>query len=125
MLYVHNRISIGEWGTSINVNVAGPQTTVSMAPGAWTVRKVEQLRNDLASGDEKVNQYRVGNKMASGSTSFRGLGGCNPDGGDYDCDFFTCPSGSVTQSTFLVSAASGTVEGIYLGTRQVNWQVDM
>jgi len=41
----------------------------------------EVLRNDLASGSERVNRILVNGVN---------LGGCNPDGGDYDCTFFNC-----------------------------------
>jgi len=45
------------------------------------VTKVEVLRNDLGSSNEKVSSIKIGGVE---------LGECNPDGGDYDCTFYDC-----------------------------------
>ena len=53
-----------------------------MQPGIWYTVNVEILRNDLADWDETVQDITLDG---------RSIGGCNPDGGDFDCTFFNCP----------------------------------
>ena len=69
---------------------------VSLEQGVTYSVQVEILRNDLGSGPpgEWVPAIYVG------STN---IGSCAPDGGDYDCTFFTCPL------SFVFTAATSTV----------------
>ena len=61
--------------------------TITVQPGMQYTVKVEILRNDLADWDERVTDITLDG---------RSIGGCNPDGGDYDCTFFNCPIAPVT-----------------------------
>jgi len=57
---------------------------ITASPGVDYHVKMEVLRNDLAHYDlEKVIDVTLNGKS---------IGGCNPDGGDYDCTFFHCPT---------------------------------
>lgn len=71
--------------------------SVNLVAGATYLVQVEILRNDLGGGrgSEWVPAIYVG------STS---IGDCAPDGGDYDCTFFTCPiSHTFTPATSTVA----------------------
>ena len=57
--------------------------------------KIEVLRNDLGSSEEKVS-----NIAFDGVT----IGDCNPDGEDYDCTFFDCTE---TLNNATVSSSKG------------------
>jgi hypothetical protein len=61
--------------------------TVIVSPGVLYKVQMEVLRNDLSSADEKVADVKL-----DGSS----IGGCNPDGADYDCNFFKCPQSAPT-----------------------------
>ena len=63
--------------------------TATVVPGATYTIKTEILRNDLGSADERVTSILVDGVE---------LGGCNPDGGDYDCTFFDCSSTAETHT---------------------------
>ena len=73
-----------------------PGTIVAQPRVHYTV-KVEILRNDLGSYDERVQDI-----MLDG----RSIGGCNPDGGDFDCTFLNCP----ITSTSTVVSQTGNIE---------------
>ena len=62
---------------------------INIVPHLTYILKVEVLRNDLASSNEKVSNITL-NGVA--------IGDCNPDGEDYDCTFFDC-SGSLTKTS--------------------------
>jgi hypothetical protein len=74
-------------------------TTVDVIPGETYNIRVEILRNDLGSASERVTAIRVGGTD---------IGGCNPDGGDYDCTFFDCAS-QLTASNLIMTATTGTL----------------
>ena len=77
--------------------------TATVAPGWYSVQ-VELLRNDLSGTNEKATGIRV----KAGSTVIKSFGECNPDGGDYDCTFFTCLANE--QVIELASSATLTFE---------------
>ena len=54
---------------------------IRVTPGVKYSVDVEILRNDLAGSNERVQDITLDGKS---------IGGCNPDGGDYDCTFFNC-----------------------------------
>ena len=56
--------------------------TITVQPGLKYAVNVEILRNDLGDWGEEVSYITLD------GTS---IGGCKPDGGDYDCTFFNCP----------------------------------
>ena len=64
--------------TSPNPTVTG---TIAVTPGVEYVVQMEVLRNDLSDPSEKV---------AAVTLDGAAIGGCNPDGGDYDCTFCEC-----------------------------------
>ena len=68
--------------------------------------QVEVLRNDLGSADEKVSSIKLNGTP---------IGSCNPDGGDYDCTFYNCPSGSLTKTTYTPTGTTINVELVYTG----------
>lgn len=72
--------------------------TISVTPGVKYSVALEVLRNDLASASEYVKDVTLD------GTS---IGGCNPDGGDYDCTFFAC---SIPAGTTITGPASGTID---------------
>ena len=75
-------------GTAAQTNNAG---TITVVPGVTYIVSMEILRNDLGSSSERVVDVTLD------GTS---IGGCNPDGHDYDCTFFTCSqSPSVSSAT--------------------------
>jgi len=79
-------------GTAKQSNNAG---TISVVPGVTYTVSMEILRNDLGEPNE-----RVSNVTFDGNS----IGGCNPDGGDYDCTFYTCPqSPSVSSTTGIIA----------------------
>ena len=57
------------------------ESTINVAPNLDYEVKIEVLRNDLGSSDERVSKITVDGVA---------IGDCNPDGGDYDCTFFNC-----------------------------------
>jgi len=69
---------------------------ITVQPGVRYTVSVEILRNDLGSSGERVQDITL-----DGSS----IGGCNPDGGDYDCTFYNCPMPSAT-----VMSQTGNVE---------------
>ena len=68
---------------------------IKVQPGIDYSVKVEVLRNDLGSSDEKVSRIALNG---------REMGYCNPDGGDMDCTFFDC---STTLLYKHISSPSG------------------
>ena len=70
--------------------------TIMVQPGMQYTVKVEILRNDLGGRNERVTDITLDG---------RSIGGCNPDGGDYDCTFFNCPITPVT-----VVSQTGTID---------------
>jgi len=69
--------------------------TASVTPNVAYKVSFEILRNDLGDSHEYVTDVKVDGQS---------LGACHPDGGDFDCTFFTCPF-----STSTVTSSSGTV----------------
>ena len=69
-------------GTTAHYSPSATGTATLVAGVQYTVQ-VEILRNDLGGGygSEYVTAIYVGNTD---------IGWCAPDGGDYDCTFFTC-----------------------------------
>merc|ERR1719203_1306131 len=80
-------------GTSSKTHNTG---TISVLPGAVYTVQLEVLRNDLQSSSERVVDVTLDG---------RSIGGCNPDGGDYDCTFFNCPIPATT-----VQSQTGTIQ---------------
>ena len=72
--------------------------TITVQLGIQYTVNVEILRNDLGGPNERVTDIT----LDGGS-----IGGCNPDGGDYDCTFFNCPIPPVT-----VVSQTGSIEVI-------------
>eukprot|EP00964_Phaeocystis_antarctica_P075587 scaffold46657_cov71-Phaeocystis_antarctica.AAC.2 len=69
--------------TNLQASQTGPVTaTAAVIPGVTYHVKTEILRNDLGDGRSEM----VTSILVDGVE----LGGCNPDGGDYDCTFFDC-----------------------------------
>jgi len=67
------------------------------------------LRNDLGDSGEYVTDVKVDGQS---------LGACHPDGGDYDCTFFTCPF-----STPTITSSSGTV-ALEIHIKGHSWDCD-
>ena len=87
-------------GTSaITGSPGSPSASGSIAVTPGTLYKVtmEALRNDLGSASERVTAVRV-----NGAD----IGGCNPDGGDYDCTFFDC---EVQMGAYYFTPSAATV----------------
>ena len=75
--------------------------TATVTPGVIYTVMVEVLREDLGSSSERYDAIRLGD---SGHNLIN-IGGCNPDGGDYDCTFFEYPSlGHEAQTSRSASA---------------------
>ena len=75
--------------------------TITVQPGIWYTVNVEILRNDLASSSEKVQDITLDGIS---------IGGCNPDGNDFDCTFFNCPITSAS----VVSQGTNSIEKKYV-----------
>ena len=75
--------------------------TITVQPGLQYSVNVEILRNDLASSSEKVQDITLDGIS---------IGGCNPDGSDYDCTFFNCPITSAS----VVSQGPNYIEKKYV-----------
>jgi len=73
------------------------ESIINVKPNLEYVVKLEVLRNDLGSPDEKVSQIVINGAV---------IGDCNPDGGDYDCTFFDC---KMSIDDTLVSSETGTI----------------
>ena len=73
------------------------EDVINVLPGIDYSVKVEVLRNDLGSNNEKVSRIELNG---------RNIGYCNPDGDDYDCTFFDC---SQTLSTKSISSTNGSI----------------
>jgi hypothetical protein len=80
--------------TPLGENIDG--TITGLVPGAQYAVSVEVLRNDLGSSSEFVRSITINNK---------GMGACYPDGGDYDCTFFSCPLSTSVKATSSGQAA--------------------
>ena len=78
-------------GETAQANQTGTATVVD---GVTYDIKTEILRNNLGGADEKVTRILVNGVELDGSNP-----GCNPDGGNYDCTFFDCSSGSTPPLT--------------------------
>ena len=77
------------WLSTINVQ---PNTQYSIA---WQV-----LRSDLEQSIEKVVDVKLDGKS---------VGGCNPPGSDYACDFYDCTGSStqyITSTTGVINVAA-------------------
>ena len=55
--------------------------TLYTAPNKWFRLKVVVMRTDTNYRDEKVSDIKING---------RSIGGCNPDGEDYECTFYDC-----------------------------------
>ena len=75
--------------------------TITVQPGLQYSVNVEILRNDLASSSEKVQDITLDGIS---------IGGCNPDGNDFDCTFFNCPITSAS----VVSQGTNSIEKKYV-----------
>ena len=75
---------------------ASYEGTITVVPNLRYELKVEVLRNDLGRKDEKVSDITMNGVI---------IGGCNPDGDDYDCTFYDCTS-SLKQTTIFSHTAS-------------------
>ena len=73
--------------------------------------RIEVLRNDLGSSDERVSKITF-----DGVT----IGDCNPDGGDYDCTFFNCRD---TIQNALVFSETGSIR-VALTYQDHSWDCD-
>ena len=78
--------------------------SVSVTKGTKYAVKIEVLRNDLGSSDERVKSIKIDGKEVGKKSGYA----CNPDGGDYDCTFFDCKS-QITDN-LVVTAASSTLK---------------
>ena len=80
--------------------MSAPSATgqINVVPGELYLVKVEILRNDLGSASERVTAIRVDGVD---------IGGCNPDGGDYDCTFFDCGSQLNLQNQLITANEEG------------------
>jgi hypothetical protein len=76
-------------GTTVYQSPSATGMTTAITSGEIYSVQVEVLRNDLGSASERVTSIYIDGMD---------LGGCNPDGGDYDCTFFDCAS-QLTGST--------------------------
>ena len=90
-------------GTTAYSNPSATGTVLLQAGSEYTVQ-VEILRNDLGGGygSEYVSAIYVG------STN---IGWCAPNGGDYDCTFYTCSATHTFTPTTSSVALSINVEG--------------
>ena len=84
----------GNQGNGVDENIDG--TITGLVPNAHYAVSVEVLRNDLGDSDEFVRSITINNK---------GMGACYPDGGDYDCTFFSCPLSTSVKATSSGQAA--------------------
>ena len=75
--------------------------TITVQPGIQYTVKVEILRNDLGGSSEKVQDITLDGIS---------IGGCNPDGNDFDCTFFNCPITSAS----VVSQGTNSIEKKYV-----------
>merc|ERR1711884_822100 len=117
---------MGHCGTTATTSAPGNITTViyttrdegtqrnnrgniTVQPGVEYAVSVEILRNDLASSDERVDDITLDGNS---------IGGCNPDGGDYDCTFFNCP---IAPATVVSQTGNVEVNMVYMGH---SWDCD-
>ena len=87
------------------------ESTINVAPNMDYDVRIEVLRNDLGSSDERVSKITF-----DGVT----IGDCNPDGGDYDCTFFNCQN---TIQNDLVSYETGSIR-VALTYQGHSWDCD-
>ena len=73
------------------------ESTINVVPFVDYYLKIEVLRNDLESDDERVSKITIDGVE---------VGDCNPDGGDYDCTFFNCQDSLQYQ---VVSSINGSI----------------
>ena len=83
--------------------------TITVQPGVKYTVNVEILRNDLGGSGERVLDITLDGKS---------IGGCNPDGGDYDCTFFKCP---ITPATVVSQTGNILVNMVFTGH---SWDCD-
>ena len=91
--------------------------SVSVTKGTKYAVKIEVLRNDLGSQDERVKSIKIDGKEVGKKSGYA----CNPDGGDYDCTFFDCKS-QLTDN-LVVTAASSTLK-LALDFEGHSWDCD-
>jgi hypothetical protein len=79
--------------------------TITVTPNRPYMAKYEVLRSDLGDSDEKVKEVTLDGQN---------IGGCQPPGGDYLCDFWQCPS---PLNDRVITSGSGTiaVDMVYQG----------
>ena len=82
--------------TEGNVALLDNPGTISVEAGFYTV-EMDILRNDLSGASEYVIDVTLDGVS---------VGGCNPDGGDYDCTFFSCP---MATPDLMIYTASGEI----------------
>ena len=76
------------------------ESVINVVPNLDYYLKIEVLRNDLQSYDERVSKITIDG---------HDVGNCNPDGKDYDCTFYDCRDSIqyevVSSNTGLMSVA--------------------
>ena len=80
---------------------ASYEDTITVVPHLKYELQIEVLRNDLGHPSERVSDITMNGV---------GVGGCNPDGDDYDCSFYNCTS-SLDQTT--VSSDTASIKAIF------------
>ena len=75
---------------------ASYQDTITVVPYLKYALIIEVLRSDLGQPSERVFDITMNGVS---------VGGCNPDGDDYDCTFYDCTS-SLDQTTISSNTAS-------------------
>jgi len=117
LLLIPDLISAAEEKSITHVVYSEGTKAYAVNPGEIPVVKgksyrvnFEILRNDLGSDSEYVTMVVI---------QGRAYGGCNPDGGDYDCTFYNC----TRSAPFYVTASSDT---LYVEVRIVghSWDCD-
>ena len=83
--------------------------TIDVIAGTTYNVNFEILRNDLGHSSEYVTDVLIDGKS---------LGACHPDGGDYDCTFFSCPFGQVA-----ITPASSQID-VDIQIRGHSWDCD-
>ena len=87
------------------------ESVINVIPNLQYQLQVEVLRNDLESASERVSRITFDDVD---------IGDCNPDGGDYDCNFFDCHN---TIQTKTISSETGSIP-VSLTYQGHSWDCD-